>query len=290
MNPGILYALLAVTLFALQDGISTHLANNYPVPFFVMIRYWFFALFVMTLASRMPGGVRGTATTKRPVLQVFRGVLLVLQIIVIVSSMDLIGLAATQSIFALHPLIATLLAIPVLGERVGWRRLAAVVVGFVGVLVILRPGGAVFQPEAAVAVLGAAMFSVYGILTRMANRDDGHARASFFYTGIGGAVAITAIGPFFWTEMALLDWGWLGVLSVTGMTGHYFLIKALDVTEAYRIQPLIYLQMVFGIGVGLVVFGEPVDAVALLGVALIIAAGLYVIWREYRLTQSERGT
>ncbi|MEM9145995.1 MAG: DMT family transporter [Pseudomonadota bacterium] len=283
---GVRYALAAVTLFALQDGISTHLANTYPVPFFVMIRYWFFALFVLAVASRMPGGVSGAARTKRPVLQAFRGVLLVLQILAIVSSMGLIGLAATQSIFALHPLIVTLLAIPILGERVGWRRLAAVGVGFAGVLVIVRPGGAVFQLEAAVAVLGAVMFSVYGVLTRLANREDGHSRASFFYTGIAGAAAITLIGPFFWTSMAWADWGWLLVLSITAMTGHYFLIRALDATEAYRIQPLVYLQMVFGIGVGFVVFDEPVDTAALLGVLMIIAAGLYVIWREYRLMRA----
>ncbi len=287
---GIRFALLAVTLFALQDGISKHLAASYPVPFFVMIRYWFFAAFVLVLASRAPGGLRGAARTRMPVVQCLRGVLLAAQIIVIVSAFDLIGLGATQSVFALHPLLATLLAIPVLGEQVGWRRLAAVAVGFAGVLVILRPGAEVVDTNALVALLAALMFAVYGVLTRLANRADGHARASFFYTGIAGAVFMTAVGPFFWTSMLPVDWIWMALLCVTGMSGHYFLIRALDATEAFRIQPLIYLQMVFGMGVGAIVFGETIEAAALVGVAMIIAAGLYVIWREYQTIRAARRT
>jgi len=280
--------LLAVAFFAFQDGISKHLAAHYPVPFFVMIRYWFFAAFVLVLASRQPGGIGGAARTRVPVLQWARGALLVLQIVVIVNGFHLIGLSGTQAIFALHPLLATLLAIPVLGEAVGWRRLAAVGVGFVGVLVILRPGAEVFEPGALVALLAATMFGIYGVMTRLANRIDGNSRASFFYTGIAGAVTITLIGPWYWTPMTYPDMGWLGLLCITGMSGHYFLIRALDMTEAFRIQPFIYLQMVLGISMGVVVFGEAIDAVALIGVALIIGAGLYVIWREARAMRAAR--
>ncbi len=279
---GIRFALLAVTLFAFQDGISKHLAASYPVPFFVMIRYWFFAVFVLVLASRGPGGVRAAARTEMPVVQVIRGLLLAAQILVIVTAFDLIGLAATQAIFALHPLLATLLAIPVLGEAVGWRRLAAVGVGFLGVLVILRPGGDVFQPVALIALASAGMFAVYAVLTRLVNRADGSSAPAFFYTGIAGAAGLTLVGPFFWTPMAWADIAWLGLLCVTGMSGHYFLIRALDATEAVRIQPLIYLQMVFGISIGAAIFGEAVDWAVLLGVAMIIGAGLYAIWREMR--------
>ncbi|MGF1445282.1 MAG: DMT family transporter [Pikeienuella sp.] len=279
---GIRFALMAVTLFAFQDGISKHLATTYPVPFFVMIRYWFFAIFVLVLASRAPGGIVMAARTEMPVVQVVRGLLLAAQIIVIVTAFDLIGLAATQAIFALHPLLATLLVIPVLGEQVGWRRLAAVGMGFIGVLVIIRPGMDVFDPSALVALAAAVMFAVYGVLTRLANTADGSSGPSFFYTGIAGAVALTFIGPFFWTPMAWADIGWLGLLCITGMSGHYCLIRALDATEAVKIQPLIYLQMVFGITIGWAIFGETVDLWVLVGVAMIIGAGLYAIAREMR--------
>jgi len=282
---GIRYVLLAVAFFAAQDGISKHLAAHYPVPFFVMIRYWFFAAFVVAVASRSPGGVGGARATAMPLIQMVRGVLLVVQILVIVTSFDLIGLAATHSIFALHPLLATLLAIPVLGERVGWRRLMAVGVGFLGVLVIMRPGSEVFDPNILVALLAAALFAAYGVLTRMVARADGSAKPAFFYTGIAGAVAITLVGPFFWTPMTLADIGWLAVLCVTGMSGHYFLIRALDATEAVRIQPFIYLQMVFAMIIGAVIFGEAIDPWAVAGMALIIGAGLYAIWREWQITR-----
>ena len=289
-NPtmGIRFVLLATFLFALQDGISKHLAEHYPVPFFVMFRYWFFALFVLALSTRQPGGVRAAMRTRVPFLQIARGVLLALQIVVIVTSFDLIGLGATHAIFALHPLLATLLAIPVLGEAVGWRRLLAVGVGFIGMLIILRPGAGVFDWGAAVALLSALMFASYSITTRLATTRDGNSRAAFFYTGVAGAVAITAIGPFFWTPMAWGDIGWLCLLSVTGMTGHYCLIRALDATEAVRIQPFVYLQMVYAVFLGWLVFGEPIDAWIVTGMGLIIGAGLYAIFREMRLASAAR--
>ncbi|MEL6773439.1 MAG: DMT family transporter [Pseudomonadota bacterium] len=277
---GIKWVLVAVTLFAAQDGISKHLAASYPVPFFVMIRYWFFAAFVVVLAARQPGGVPGAVATKMPLLQALRGVLLVVQILVIVTAFDLIGLGNTHAIFALHPLLATLLAIPLLGEVVGWRRLASVAVGFLGVLVIMRPGTAVFDLGALVALLAAVIFAFYGVLTRLTSRADGSAGPAFFYTGTAGAVAATLAGAWFWTEMTAADWGWMAVLCVTGMSGHYCLIRALDATEAVRIQPFIYLQMVFGMIVGWAIFGEVIDALTLLGMAMIVAAGLYAIWRE----------
>jgi len=278
---GIRFVLMTVTLFAIQDGISKHLAQHYPVPFFVMIRYWFFAAFVLVMAARSEGGIRGAWRTEMPLLQIFRGVLLVFQIWVIVNSFDLIGLGPTHAIFALHPLLATLLAIPILGETVGWRRLVAVGVGFLGILVILRPGAGVFEPYALIAVGSSFLFAFYSVLTRLAARADGSARPAFFYTGVAGAVAVTLVGPFFWTAMLPVDWFWLGCLCVTGMSGHYCLIRALDATEAVRIQPFIYLQMVLSMMLGWVVFGEPFEPITLLGMAMIIGAGLYAIWREW---------
>jgi drug/metabolite transporter (DMT)-like permease len=291
---GIRFVLMAVAFFAAQDGISRHLAAHYPVPFFVMIRYWFFAAFVLVLASRQMGGVRAAARTAMPLVQIARGVILVTQILVIVTSFDMIGLGSTHAIFALHPLLTTLLAIPVLGEVVGWRRLAAVAVGFVGILVILAGAGegivsgTLTVEGGLVALLSATMFATYSILTRMVARADGSASPAFFYTGIAGAVAVSLVGPFFWVEMTPVDWGWMAVLCVTGMSGHYFLIRALDATEAVRIQPFIYLQMVFTTIIGWIVFAEPVVATTLLGMGLIIGAGLYAIWREHVALQAAR--
>ncbi|MEM1277825.1 MAG: DMT family transporter [Pseudomonadota bacterium] len=279
---GIRYAVLAMVCFAAQDAVSKHLAESYPVPFFVMLRYWAFAAFVILFAARQPGGIRSAVRTKRPVLQIIRGVLLVVQILVFVAALDLLGLAPMMALFALYPLLITLLAVPILGERVGWRRLVAVGFGFLGVLVILRPGWQVLDPTALVALLAALGIAVYSLLTRIATQADGRSGPAVFYTGVAGAVAISLVGPFYWTPMAWADWGWMAVLAAAGLTGHSLLIRAYDQTEAVRIQPFAYLQMVFGVVLGWTIFGERLDLATLVGMAMIILAGLYALWREMR--------
>ncbi|MEL6477011.1 MAG: DMT family transporter [Pseudomonadota bacterium] len=279
---GIRYVILAMVCFAVQDGVSKHLAAHYPVPFFVMLRYWAFALFVVAVSARRPGGLRAAAATRVPVLQVARGVLLIVQILIFVTALDLLGMAPMMALFALYPLLITLLAMPVLGERVGWRRFLAIGVGFAGVLVILRPGIAVVDPNALIALLAAFGLATYSLMTRIATQADGGSGPAVFYTGVAGAAAISLVGPFYWVPMAPADWGWTALLALAGLTGHSLLIRAYDATEAVRLQPFAYLQMVFGVLVGWTVFGEPIDGWMVLGMAMIVAAGLYALWREMR--------
>ncbi|MGR3717403.1 MAG: DMT family transporter [Thermohalobaculum sp.] len=286
---GIRFVLIAMVAFAVQDATSKYLAAEYPPQFFIMIRYWIFAVFVAVLAARRSGGIRAACRTRMPALQVFRGVLMAVQIVIIVVSFDLLGLAETHAIFSLHPLMATLLAIPLLGERVGWHRLAAVGVGFAGVLVILRPGPGLFESGALIALTAAVMMSLYTVTTRLVGRADGSPAPAFFYLGVVGAVALTLIGPFYWTPMRLPDIGWLLVHSIVAMGGHYCLIRALEATEAVRIQPFTYLQMIFAVPIGAFIFGEAVDHWVILGMAMTVGAGLYAIQREYRLMRRVPG-
>ncbi len=280
---GIRFVLAAMMAFAVQDATSKYLAAAYPPQFFIMVRYWLFAAFVAVLAARRVGGLRAACQTRMPSLQVFRGVLLAVQIVIIVISFDLVGLAETHAIFSLHPLLATLLAIPLLGERVGRHRLVAVGVGLIGVLVILRPGVGLFDTSALIALTAAVMMSVYTVTTRLVSRADGSSGPAFFYLGVAGAVALTLVGPFYWTPMRLPDIGWLLLHATVAMCGHYCLIRALEATEAVRIQPFTYLQMIFAVPIGAFIFGEPVDRWVILGMTLTVGAGLYAIWREYRL-------
>ncbi|MEL7165618.1 MAG: DMT family transporter, partial [Pseudomonadota bacterium] len=157
-------------VFAAQDGISRHLAAEYNVLMVVMIRYWFFAAFVIAIAGRQAGGVRAAARTDQPLLQAGRGLLLAAEICVMVSAFTLLGLVESHAIFAAYPLIVAALSGPILGERVGWRRWLAIGAGFCGVLVILRPGVGVFDLAAVVPLLSAIMFATYGLLTRYAAR------------------------------------------------------------------------------------------------------------------------
>ena len=285
---GIRFVLIAMVAFAVQDATSKYLAAEYPPQFFIMIRYWIFAVFVAVLAARRSGGIRAACRTRMPALQVFRGVLMAVQIVIIVVSFDLLGLAETHAIFSLHPLMATLLAIPLLGERVGWHRLAAVGVGFAGVLVILRPGPGLFESGALIALTAAVMMSLYTVTTRLVGRADGSSGPAFFYLGVAGAVALTLIGPFYWTPMRLPDIGWLLLHSTVAMGGHYCLIRALEATEAVRIQPFTYLQMIFAVPIGAFIFGEAVDRWVILGMTMTVGAGLYAIWREYWLMRPAR--
>jgi drug/metabolite transporter (DMT)-like permease len=271
-------------VFAMQDGISRHLAGEYNVLMVVMIRYWFFAAFVMAVAARQAGGLRRAARTEQPILQGFRGVLLALEICVMVLAFTLLGLVESHAIFACYPLIVAALSGPILGERVGWRRILAICVGFIGVLIILSPGQRVFQPEALIAFASASMFALYSLLTRYAARRDS-AATSFFWTGTTGAVVMTMIGFASWEPMIASDWGWMALLCVTGALGHYLLIKTYEVSEAGTVQPFAYFQLVFAATLGITVFGETLQLNVVIGAALVVAAGLFTLWRTRAVAQ-----
>jgi drug/metabolite transporter (DMT)-like permease len=276
---GILLMIATCFVFALQDGISRHLAAEYNVLMVVMIRYWFFAAFVVAVAARKAGGVRTAARTRQPVLQAFRGVLLAAEVCVMVAGFTLLGLVESHAVFACYPLLVAALSGPVLGERVGWRRWVAIAAGFVGVLIILQPGASVFDPAALVPLLAAVMFALYGLLTRYVAAEDTSA-TSFFWTGVAGAVLSTAVGIWFWESMVLSDWGWMSVLCLTGAFGHWLLIRVYEVAEASAVQPFAYAQLVFATALGILVFGEALRSNVALGAAIIVAAGLFTFWRE----------
>ncbi|MFP7672105.1 DMT family transporter [Marivita sp. S0852] len=275
-----IWLMVATTMvFALQDGLSQHLAGQYNVLMVVMIRYWFFAAFVMFVASRRAGGLRAAAQTTQPLLQGFRGLLLATEICVMVLAFTYLGLVESHAVFACYPLLIAALSGPILGEQVGWRRWSAIGVGFIGILIILKPGFGVFSPLAIIPALAALMFALYGLLTRYAARKD-RAATSFFWTGIVGAVFMTLIGIWFWEPMSGPDWALMSLLCVTGATGHYLLIKCYDVAEASAVQPFAYLQLPFAASLGIVAFGETMDPNVAFGATLIVSAGLFTLWRQ----------
>ena len=268
-------------VFAVQDGISRHLAGEYNVLMIVTIRYWFFAAFVIAIARRQAGSVRAAAATSQPVLQIFRGLLLAAEICVMITAFVVLGLVEAHAIFICYPLLIAALSGPILGEQVGWRRWSAIGVGFIGVLIILRPGIAVFSPAAAIPLLSALMFALYGLLTRYAARRDSTA-TSFFWTGVVGAIALTPLGLWAWEPMVASDWWWMAALCVTGASGHWLLIKTYEVAEASAVQPFAYLQQVFASAIGLSVFKESLAPNVAIGAGLVVAAGMFTLWRARR--------
>lgn len=278
---GILLMTATTFVFAMQDGISRHLAGEYNVLMVVMIRYWFFAGFVIVVAARKAGGVGAAAATTQPVLQIVRGLLLAGEICVAVAAFVLLGLVESHAIFASYPLMIAALSGPVLGERVGIWRWSAIAVGFAGMLIILQPGARVFSPYALIPLTSALMFALYGLLTRYAARKD-NAATSFFWTGVVGAVAMTLVGVWFWEPMSGPDWVWMGTLCLTGALGHWLLIKTYEVAEASVVQPFAYLQLVFVTLLGVSVFGERVGTNVVIGAGIVVAAGLFTLWRARR--------
>ncbi|HEV7305069.1 DMT family transporter [Ensifer sp.] len=285
---GYIFTLLAILIFSIQDGISKHLGAIYPPVFVAMIRYWAFALFAVALAARTKEGLKVTATTGRPWLQILRGVLLPAQIVMVITSFTWVGLAHSQAILAATPLFVALLSMPLLGERVGWRRWLAISVGLGGVLLILKPAEGTFE-QAFLLPLGAALlFALYVIVTRLVSRTDS-AMTSFFYTGVVGAGALSLVGPFFWTPLAPEDWGWMLLLCITGSSSHYFLIRAYEVLDAVAVQPLTYLQLVLASIMGVTLFSETLTTNMIAGSVLVVAAGIFTVWRERVVARRRAG-
>ncbi|MAW45522.1 MAG: EamA family transporter [Marinovum sp.] len=280
---GIFLMVITTIVFASQDGLSKYLATEYNVYMVVMIRYWFFAAFVMTISSRKPGGVKQVAKTKTPLLQIFRSLILVAEMCVTILAFTLLGLAETHAIFASYPLIIAMLSGPILGEHVGWRRWLAICVGFFGILIILNPGNGIFSPYALVPLAGAILFALYGLLTRYAGQYD-KSSTSFFWTGTVGCIAMTAIGLNFWDPVSQGDWSIMLILSASGMLGHFLLIKCYEVAEASAVQPFAYLQLIWASLIGVIIFGEQITTNVLIGACIIVGAGLFTLWRERKVS------
>lgn len=265
-------------VFALQDGISRHLGARYPVDMVVMIRFWFFAIFVMALAARAPGGIRAAIHTKHPVLQILRGLMLIVEVAIMIIAFVKLGLIETHAVFICYPLIVAALSGPILGEKVGWRRWTAIGIGFAGVLIVLEPGLTVFSPWAIIPLISAFIFALYGLLTRYVARQDA-ASVSFFWTGMVGAVAITPFGLWHWQAMDPSDYIYMAALCCTAAIGHFLLIKAYAVAEASAVQPFAYLQLVFVAMLGVFYFGESLRTNVAIGAAVVVGAGLFTLWR-----------
>ena len=276
---GIWLMIATALIFAAQDGLSRYLADQYNVYVVVMIRYWFFAAFVIAISARKRGGLRAVIKTTQPLLQTLRGALLAAEICVMVTAFTILGLVESHAVFACYPLLVAALSGPVLGEKVGWRRWTAIAIGFFGVLIILEPGVKVFTPAAIIPLVSAFMFALYGLLTRYAARKD-TAATSFFWTGVTGAVIMTAVGIPNWEPMTQSDSILMAILCVTGALGHFTLIKCYEVAEASAVQPFAYLQLVFASAIGLTLFSEVMEPNVMIGATIVVLAGLFTLWRE----------
>ncbi|MGB8814139.1 MAG: DMT family transporter [Paracoccaceae bacterium] len=273
---GIWLMIAAVTVFALQDGFSRHLASSYNVLMVIMVRYWFFAAFVIALAMRQPGGLRATLKTRHPVLHTLRATLLIAEVCVIVLGYTKIGLINSHAIFAVCPLLVAGLAVPLLGEKVRWPTWVAIATGMIGVLIILQPGSGVFSLAALLPLSAATMFALYSLLTRLATRDE-PAFLSLFWSGVIGAVLLSFLGLPNWQPMTPLDWVYMIIYALLALLGNWLLIRCYATAEASAVQPFAYLQIVLVSIIGIVIYDEVLRPSTALGTAVVVSAGLFIL-------------
>ena len=272
---GIWLMILAVSMFAAQDGFSRHLAETYNVTLVVMIRYWVFGTFVLLWAWRRPGGLRSVATPQ-PLLHLARASLLIAEVCVIIWGYTLIGLIESHAVFAVCPLLVAAMSGPILGERLGLRGWLAILAGMVGVLVILQPGSGVFTPAALLPFAAASMFALYSVLTRKAAAHDTSFN-SLFWSGTIGAAIITVLGLPQWEPISGPDWVLMMIYAFLALGANYVLIKCYEVAEASVVQPFAYLQIVLVSIIGVVVYQEALETHVIVGAAIVIAAGLVTL-------------
>lgn len=271
---GILITLLAMLMFGLMDAASKYLSTRYPTPQIIWLRYVFTIPLLLLVLG--PSGARRSLRSARPWLQVLRSMLLVTEIGLVVWCFGRLPLADVHAILALTPLAVTALAVPLLGEAVGPRRWAAIGVGLLGVLLIVRPGVGAIQPASLVALLSVALYALYQVLTRLVGRVDS-AETSLLWQLVVGAVVLSVVVPFAWRPPPLEHWPLFVLVAALGGIGHYAMIKALQLSPAAVVQPFTYTLLLWAVIIGYLGFGDVPDALTLVGAGVVVAAGIYSV-------------
>jgi drug/metabolite transporter (DMT)-like permease len=274
---GILLILISTLIFSANDALVKWLTQHHPVPQLVWARF-FFQLLLMLLLIR-PSRPLAMFRTQRPGLQVTRGLLALASSLLFVFAVQSIPLADAAAIGMANPLIATLLAVPLLGEPIGIRRILAVTVGFVGVLVILRPGLGVMHPAALFALGVAFTYALFQIVTRKLGPTE-VPMATMFYSSIVGVVVMSVVVPFFWVPADPLHWLLMAVMGAVGAVGHYMVVRAYRLAPVGVLSPFGYFQLIASTLLGLLVFGQFPDGWTIVGAVIVTCAGLYVLYRE----------
>jgi len=282
---GILFLLAALFIFTVMDAIAKYLTADYPVIFIMWVRYAFQFAFVVALSLR--ARARLAPRTARPGLQIGRAVLNVGSTFLFIFALRFVALADAVALSMVGPLFLTALSVPLLGEKVGIRRWTAVVIGFVGALIILRPGLGVVHWAGMILILSSLVYALYQIATRVISRSDPPLTTLFYTTAVGLAIS-SAIVPFEWRAAPIEVWLLLVVQGGLGALAHLAVITAFTRVPVSTIAPFNYASVVMATIVGYAVFGTFPDRWTILGTLVVIASGLYVIYRE-TVRRRERG-
>ena len=268
----------AVACFAFLDTTAKYLNLHMSTLEVVWARYT--GAFLLPFIVSNPWTRPGLVTTARPLLQVGRSVLLLASTMCNFMALRYLQLDEAISIAFSTPFFVAALSGPILGEWVRWRRWTAISVGFLGVLVVTRPGPGSFQPAALLSLGGAMCYALYALSTRILARTDSN-ETTLFYSNIVGAAAMLPVVPFFWTTPTdALIIALMVVTGALGSFGHYLLIAAHRLAPAAVLSPFIYTEIPLMIVLGFLVFADLPNRWTLTGAAIVVASGLYILHRE----------
>jgi len=278
-NLGAFYLLASIGLISLVDTICKFYTDELHA---VMLVWGYFVAITFFVAGYF--GVRkkfALLYCNRPGLQIARSGFLVASIASLFVSLTYLPIAEATAIGFTGPLFITALSVPLLGERVGWHRWLAVVIGLAGVLVIVRPGGAVWHWSAGMALLGAVCFACFQLVTRLLANQDHH-QTTLLYTSIGGIAWASLVVPFFWSTPTIGQIAMFLAIGAMGTGAHVALLQAFARAEASLLAPFNYSKLIWVTIMGYLVFGDLPGFDTLIGSSIIVAAGLYVLYREGR--------
>ncbi|WP_313325300.1 DMT family transporter [Pseudomonas qingdaonensis] len=271
---------MAVLLFASHDALSKYLSGFYAIVMVVWARYVVHTL-LMLVVFVPRSGFSAVVRTRRPGLQLARALCLIGTSLFFTTGLRYIPLAEATAVNFLAPLLVTALSVPLLGERVSRAQWLAVLAGFVGVLIVVRPGGALFTPAILLPLCSAFCFGCYQLLTRKLSGIDSPTTSNFL-TGIFNSLIMTALVPFFWSMPTLGHGLFMIGLGTCGMLGHMLLTQAFRHAAPAMLAPFSYGQILFAGLYGYLIFNHTPDAYGVVGIAVICLSGLSVAWAQRR--------
>ena len=273
----ITFNLLAWVMLPIMDGFAKYLSSDLPVLQITWARYFFtvaFTLPIMFFFFR-----KNLVWTDKPKLQLIRGLILLTANVCFFYSISIISLAKALTLAFIAPLIVTAFSPIFLGEKVGFKRWSAVIIGFIGSMVVIRPGFVEINLASLAALGTGVMYGFYLIITRKLSSSD-NPLLTLLLTGVVGAIIISFVMPFVWIKPTLNQWSMMAAIGIFACVGHLFIILSLKYADASKLAPFSYFEIVTNIIIGYYFFSDFPDKWTFLGLFIIILSGIYISRRE----------
>ena len=279
----IIFSLLGWMFLPVMDGFAKYLSDDLPILQITWARYFFTVAFVFPIMLFFYK--KQLVWSDKPRLQIFRGLILLSANICFFYAISVISLAKALTLAFIAPLIVTAFSPILLGEKVGYRRWTAVAVGFIGSLIVIRPGFLEFNLASMAALATGFFYGFYLIITRKLSTSD-NPLLTLLITGMVGALLVSLIIPFYWVKPTLNQWSLMAGIGIFACIGHLFLILSLKYADASKLAPLGYTEIIPNVIIGYYFFNELPDNWTYLGLFIIVLSGLYISRREYHLSRN----